>query len=83
MRDFQKDILCHSGKKQVYNICEANYAIFSEYISWFKFYFSLNFLKPFWFFSFVSDYDYNENKRKKTKNQSGLKNFKPRRKNLQ
>ena len=48
------------------------------YMLWFKFYLGL---KPVRFlFSFVSDYD-NQYKTMKTKNQTGLKNFKPK-KNL-
>ena len=48
---------------------------------WFKIFFGLKFFKPVWFlFSFVSDYD-NQYKTMKTKNQTGLKNFKPK-KNL-
>ena len=39
---------------------------------WFKYIFGLKFFKPVWFlFSFVSDYG------KENKNQTGLKNFKP------
>ena len=48
---------------------------------WFKFYPGLKFFKPVWFlFSFVSDYD-NQYKTMKTKDQTGLRNFKPK-KNL-
>ena len=48
---------------------------------WFKFYLGLKFFKPVWFlFSSFSDYD-NQYKTMKTKHQTGLKNFKPK-KNL-
>ena len=44
---------------------------------WFKFIFGSKFFKPVWFlFPFVSEYD-NECKTMKTKNHTGLKNFKP------
>ena len=47
----------------------------------FKFFLGLKFFKPVWFlFSFVLDYD-NQYKTMKTKKQTGLKNFKPK-KNL-
>ncbi len=50
------------------------------YMLWFNFFFGLKFFKPVWFlFPFVSDY-VNEHKTMKNKNQTGLKNFKPKKK---
>ncbi len=51
--------------------------ILAIYMLWFNFLFGLKFFKPVWFlFSFVSDYD-NEQETKENKNQTGLKKFKP------
>ena len=44
--------------------------------SYFKIFKTILIFFPSFFPSFVSDYDYNEKERKKTKNQTGLKSLK-------